>query len=225
MLLLLQGFFMFLQVTGGGSFPKTLTPEEEKHYLQLFEHGSEEERKAAKAELISRNLRLVAHIVKKYNSKDVDDLISIGTIGLIKGISTFNSERGTKLATYASRCVENEILMHMRSQKKINKEVFMNDPIGVDKEGNQVTMEDKLKDEGYSIDEAVSLKLDIRQLYRKMKTALTDREKLILDLRYGLCTGEEITQRETAGRLKISRSYVSRIEKRALNKLYHEMNS
>jgi RNA polymerase sporulation-specific sigma factor len=113
--------------------------------------------------------------------------------------------------------------MHMRSQKKVSREVFMNDPIGVDKEGNKVTMEDKLKDEGYSIDEAVSLKLDVRHMLKKMKTALTDREKLILELRYGLLTGEEITQRETAGRLDISRSYVSRIEKRALSKLYREM--
>ena len=119
--------------------------------------------------------------------------------------------------------IANEILMHMRSQRKLSREVFMHDPIGVDKEGNKVTMEDKLKSEGYSIDDTVSLKLDVKRLYRKMRTVLSDREKLILELRYGLLTGEEITQRETAGQLDISRSYVSRIEKKALDKLHKEM--
>ncbi|MDR1705559.1 MAG: RNA polymerase sporulation sigma factor SigK [Clostridiales bacterium] len=216
---------MFLQVKGGGSFPKTLTKEEEARYLDLLVNGSREDKTQAKDELISRNLRLVAHIVKKYNSKECEDLISVGTVGLIKGICTFNADRGTKLATYASRCIENEILMYLRAQKKLSREVFLNDPIGVDKEGKVVTIEDKLKDENYSIDEKVGLKMQVHLLRGLIEVCLTSRERAIILYRYGLLSGKEITQRETAKLLGISRSYVSRIEKKALKKLKREMKA
>lgn len=215
----LQGFFAFLHITGNGSFPSPLSAEEESLYLKEYGEGSIE----AKDVLIERNLRLVAHIVKKYNMKDNEDLISVGTVGLIKGIVTFNPQKGTKLATYASRCIENEILMYLRSMKKYGKEVFMQEPIGVDKEGNKVTIEDKLGDESYSIDDAVNLKMQIQKLYETIKKCLSNREQTVIELRYGLLTGDELTQREIASFLNISRSYVSRIEKKALKKLYKEM--
>ncbi len=214
-------FFMFSCISGGNSFPKPLTAKEEEIYLKQYEEGSIE----AKNILIERNLRLVAHIVKKYTNyqKDSEDLISIGTIGLIKAITTFKNDKGIKLATYAARCIENEILMYIRASKKYSRDVYLQDTIGIDKDGNEVTLEDKVADDSMSIDEEVSLKIQSKILYDKMKKVLKGREKTIIELRYGLINGEELTQRDIAKMLGISRSYVSRIEKKALEKLYKEM--
>jgi RNA polymerase sporulation-specific sigma factor len=221
LLYLLQFVFAFSYVTTSNSFPTPLTAEEEKKYLQEFANGSVE----AKNILIERNLRLVAHIVKKYSnySKDADDLISIGTIGLIKGITSFDISKGTRLATYVARCIENEILMDMRTAKKQQNEVYLQDPIGTDKEGNEVTLIDIVSAENNDIDEQVDLKIQVIKLYEKMKSLLKGQEKVVIELRYGLANGKEKTQREIADMLGISRSYVSRIEKKALKKLSKEM--
>ncbi|AEE96304.1 RNA polymerase sporulation sigma factor SigK [Mahella australiensis] len=210
-------------VSNNNSFPQPLSYEEERHYLELYEQGDQQ----AKNILIEHNLRLVAHIVKKYNNavKDPEDLISIGTIGLIKGITTFDSNKGTRLATYAARCIENEILMYVRASKKEKKEVFLQEPIGTDKEGNEVTLIDILGTDEDTITDQVSDKMQIAKLYKKMGSVLKDRERLILELRYGLINGNDKTQREIAQMLGISRSYVSRIEKKALNKLNKELQT
>ncbi|WP_297435063.1 RNA polymerase sporulation sigma factor SigK [uncultured Clostridium sp.] len=209
-------------VTGNTTFPKPLNEKEEEFYLMEFQGGNVE----AKSVLIERNLRLVAHIVKKYSypNKDIDDLISIGTVGLIKAIESFNLGKGTRLATYAARCIENEILMLFRNTKKTKGEVYLQDPIGVDKEGNEICLIDVLSSEGDSVLEAVENRLQVKALYSKMKLVLTDREKEILEMRYGLLDGDVKTQREIALILGISRSYVSRIEKKALKKLLKEFN-
>lgn len=169
----------------------------------------------------------MAHIVKKYSStiNDSDDLISIGTIGLIKAISTFNHEKGTRLATYAARCIENEILMHIRSNKKTQSEVSLQDPIGVDRDGNEIALIDVIGNESESVVEEVELKMQVKRLYNKMKDVLKAREKMVLELRYGLLNGTGKTQREIAKMLGISRSYVSRIEKKAIKKLGKELKS
>ena len=206
------------------SFEKPLTPEEEVKYLTKFK---EEKDEYAKEVVIERNMRLVAHIAKKYNnsSEEQDDLISIGTIGLIKAIETFNIEKGTRLATYASKCIENEILMSIRTNKKNKVQVSLQDPIGMDKEGNEISLIDVLgTDIDYILDQ-VELKVQISKLYEQLDKILTNREKEIVLLRYGLTTCGYKTQREIAEKLKISRSYVSRIEKRALKKLRKELKS
>ncbi len=206
------------------SFEKPLTPEEELKYLTKFKEDKDE---YAKEVLIKRNMRLVAHIAKKYSnsSDDQDDLISIGTIGLIKAIETYNIEKGTRLATYASKCIENEILMNIRTNKKNKVQVSLQDPIGMDKEGNEISLIDILgTDIDYILDQ-VELKFQISKLYEQLDKILTKREKEIVLLRYGLTTCGYKTQREIAERLKISRSYVSRIEKRALKKLQKELKS
>ena len=206
------------------SFEKPLTPEEEVKYLTKFKEENDE---YAKEVLIERNMRLVAHIAKKYNnsSEEQDDLISIGTIGLIKAIETFNIEKGTRLATYASKCIENEILMSIRTNKKNKVQVSLQDPIGMDKEGNEISLIDVLgTDIDYILDQ-VELKVQISKLYEQLDKILTNREKEIILLRYGLTTCGYKTQREIAEKLKISRSYVSRIEKRALKKLRKELKS
>ena len=206
------------------SFEKPLTPEEELKYLTKFK---EEQDEHAKEVLIERNMRLVAHIAKKYNnsSEDQDDLISIGTIGLIKAIETYNIEKGTRLATYASKCIENEILMNIRTNKKNKVQVSLQDPIGMDKEGNEISLIDVLgTDIDYILDQ-VELKVQISKLYEQLDKILTKREKEIILLRYGLTTCGYKTQREIAEQLEISRSYVSRIEKRALKKLQKELKS
>ena len=206
------------------SFEKPLTPEEELKYLTKFKKDNDEN---AKEVLIKRNMRLVAHIAKKYNnsSDDQDDLISIGTIGLIKAIETYNIEKGTRLATYASKCIENEILMNIRTNKKNKVQVSLQDPIGMDKEGNEISLIDVLgTDIDYILDQ-VELKFQISKLYEQLDKILTKREKEIVLLRYGLTTCGYKTQREIAEKLKISRSYVSRIEKRALKKLQRELKS
>lgn len=219
---LLNFFFMFSHITWENSFPKPLTPEEEQFYISRYEKGDIDARNI----LIERNLRLVAHIAKKYPniSKESEDYISIGTIGLIKAISTFDSSKGNRLATYAARCIENEILMAMRAAKKHINDVYLQDTIGTDKDGNEITLQDKVADENADVEEKVNLKMQIEKLKEKIKTVLKGRERLIIELRYALLTGEEVTQREIARKLGISRSYVSKIEKKALMKLNEEMN-
>ena len=199
------------------TFLKPLTPEEERHYLQEYKQGSLE----AKDILIQRNLRLVAHIVKKYQGagEELDDLISIGTIGLIKAIQTFDFQKASRLSTYAARCIDNELLMLLRSKKKSNKEVSLYEPIGTDKEGNEISLLDVIESEPVDVVRNYSLKQDIDYLYQLLPKILSPREQEIITLRYGLYGKEELTQREIAKRLNISRSYVSRIEKTALLKL------
>ena len=200
-----------------GNFPKPLSKEEEEKFLKRMYAGDQQ----AKNILIERNLRLVAHLARKYSSSGLDneDLISIGTIGLIKGISSFKAEKGAKLATYAARCIENEILMSMRSSKKFQNEVSINDKIGMDCEGNEITLMDILEDTEPEVSEKVSLKIETAKMYDKMKETLTEREAEIIALRFGLGGCEEKTQHQIAQKFGISRSYVSRIEKKALLKL------
>lgn len=224
-LLELFGSKIFLTgyVTGNSTFPKPLNEKEEKIYLERLKDGDAE----AKRVLVERNLRLVAHIVKKYssnyqNSKEMDDLISIGTIGLIKAIDSFDINKGIRLATYAAKCIDNEILMFFRNIKKTKGEVFLQDPIGVDKEGNEICLIDILSSDSDSVLEAVENSLQVKDLYKKMSDVLSPREKEIIQMRYGLLDGDIKTQREIAGILGISRSYVSRIEKKALKKLNKE---
>ena len=171
--------------------------------------------------LIERNLRLVAHICKKYNIPNVDndDLISIGTIGLIKGINTFNNNKGVRLATYASRCIENEILMHLRSIKKLGAEVYLNEPIGKDKDDNEISLIDILEIDEKNIEDEIDLKMKTKKLYERMKDILKGREKTIIELRFGLGGNKPKTQNQIAEMMGISRSYVSRIEKKAIGKL------
>ncbi len=199
------------------SFPNPLTPSEEKEYIQKYTEGDLQ----AKHILIERNLRLVAHVIKKYQSVDEDpeDLISIGTIGLIKAIVTFDPQKGNRLAAYASKCVENEILMHLRVRKKSSKDISLYEPIGTDREGNEIKLYDIIETDEEDIPERVHLKENIHKLYEKVENELSQREKLVLKMRYGLYGGEEYTQREVARQLGISRSYVSRIEKSAVEKL------
>ena len=199
------------------TFLKPLTSEEESYYLQEYKQGSLE----AKNILIERNLRLVAHIVKKYQGapEEMDDLISIGTIGLIKAIHTFDAQKASRLSTYAARCIDNELLMLLRSKKKSNREVSLYDPIGTDKEGNEISLLDIIETEPVDVVKNYSLKQDIARLYQLLPKVLTTREREIIKLRYGLYGEQELTQREIAKRLNISRSYVSRIEKNAILKL------
>ncbi|HIZ74348.1 MAG TPA: RNA polymerase sporulation sigma factor SigK [Candidatus Mediterraneibacter stercoravium] len=199
------------------SFPNPLTPAEEKYYIQKYTEGDLE----AKHILIERNLRLVAHVIKKYQNldEDTEDLISIGTIGLIKAVVTFNPSKGNRLAAYASRCVENEVLMYLRSRKKNGKEVSLYEPIGTDREGNEIRLYDIMETDDDDIPEKIYLKENIQKLYEKVESELSQREKLVLKMRYGLYNGEQYTQREIARQLGISRSYVSRIEKSAVQKL------
>ena len=216
-----SGVYTNYSYTSGGSFPQPLSPEEEQKYLKLYAEGDIE----SKNILIEKNLRLVAHVAKKYSAacKDSEDLISIGTIGLIKGITSFDMERNTRLATYAARCIENEILMHLRSSKKYMNDIYLQDPISNDKEGNEITILDIISQKEDPVGDIADLSFDIGNLYKNLKSQLTSRERLVLEMRYGLGGGEEITQREIAKMLGISRSYVSRIEKRAINKLHEVM--
>lgn len=201
------------------AFPQPLSSSEEKKYLKEMAEGSE----VARNRLIEHNLRLVAHIVKKFENtgEDTEDLISIGTIGLIKAIESYSRGKGTKLATYAARCIENEILMHLRALKKTKKDVSLHDPIGTDKEGNEITLIDVLKADMDDIVDTIQLKMEKKQIYNHIHV-LDDREKEVIVGRFGLDNEKEKTQREIAKQLGISRSYVSRIEKRALMKLFHE---
>lgn len=216
---LIKDLYLFSAAYSNNLFPEPLSIEEENKYLELASKGNED----ARNKLIEHNLRLVAHIVKKYdhNKEDMDDLISIGTIGLIKGIDSYSYKHGTRLTTYAARCIENEILMHYRSDKKNSKNVSINESIGFDKDGNEITFLDILKTP--KPDFALDIhKQDNIKLLKEYFHVLTEREKEIIIKRYGLGNSKEITQKEIAKTLGISRSYVSRIEKRALTKLLRE---
>ena len=218
----LSGFLAFISsavftvgyISNNQIFPEPLSTEEERMYLQKLKDGDEEARNI----LIERNLRLVAHVCKKYSSCKVeqDDLISIGTIGLIKGINSFEPSKNVKLSTYVSRCIDNEILMHLRATKKIGAEVSLEDPIGKDKDDNTVTLQDVLENSERNIEDEVDLKIKIKKLYEKMKNVLKDREKLIIEMRFGLDGKKPRTQNQIAEMMGISRSYVSRIETKAI---------
>ena len=198
------------------TFPKPLSVDEEAYYMKKSREGD----LAAREILILRNLRLVAHVVKKYQCPEYEqeELISIGTIGLIKAISTVDADKG-RLSTYAARCVENELLMYFRSRKKLTKEVSYYEPIGTDKEGNEISLLDVIESQERSAFEVITAKEDAKKVYELIPSVLTDREREVLILRYGLYGGEEYTQREVAEKLGISRSYISRIEKTAIEKL------
>ena len=199
------------------SFPQPLTAAEEQYYLQKYTEGDQE----AKHILIERNMRLVAHIVRKYQSMDeeTEDLLSIGTIGLIKGVVTFNPDKAVRLGTYAARCIENEVLMYLRTRKKSARDVSLYEPIGTDREGNEIQLFDIIESDTDDAHEKVALSDDVRLLYSRIETVLSPRERIVLKMRYGLYNGDEFTQREIAKKLGISRSYVSRIEKSAIEKL------
>lgn len=211
-----------LHVTAASSFPQPLSAKEERECFARMAAGD----RAARAKLIEHNLRLVAHIIKKYygNSAEQDDLISIGTIGLIKAVSTFNYEKGARFATYASRCIENEILMYFRNKKKYAQDVSFTEPIDSDKDGNTLSLIDIMADER-SVAEDIEDKLRNEKLYKVIDGALSEREKEIVYLRYGLDGRRAYTQREVANHLGISRSYVSRIEKKALETLREKMRA
>ncbi len=205
------------------TFEKPLSSEEEACYIRALQDGSSEEAGKAKEILIERNLRLVAHIAKKYQNveEDMEDLISIGTIGLIKAVDTFDAGKG-RLATYACRCIDNELLMMLRARKKISREVSLYEPIGTDKEGNEINLLDVIEGQQPDVVDRMSLYENLKRMFGYLNTCLTEREREILFLRYGISTGKEITQSEIGKKLGISRSYVSRIEKKALLKLKDE---
>ena len=225
----LIGFLEFLKsavflvgyIQGNSLFPEPLTQEEEKMWLEKMSEGDEEARNI----LIERNLRLVAHVSKKYATTNVDqdDLISIGTIGLIKGINSFKVDKGSKLSTYVSRCIDNEILMYLRSTKKLNAEVYLNEPIGKDKDDNVVTLQEVLENNERNIEDEVDLKMKIKLLYAKINEVLKEKKKTIIELRFGLDGHKPKTQHEIADMMGISRSYVSRIETKAISKLAKEI--
>ncbi|MBQ9659442.1 MAG: RNA polymerase sporulation sigma factor SigK [Clostridia bacterium] len=214
---LYSAIFVVGYISGSNLFPEPLSAEEEKDCLDRIKSGDEE----ARNKLIERNLRLVAHVAKKYSNSNVDqdDLISIGTIGLIKGVNSFDVDKGSKLSTYISRCIDNEILMHLRATKKLGAEVFLNEPIGKDKDDNVVTLQEVLENDERSVDEIIDLKMKTKTLYEKVKTVLKDRERTIIELRFGLNGKKPKTQNEIAEMIGISRSYVSRIETKAISKL------
>ena len=205
------------------SFPKPLTDKEEKYYISLWEKGDEQAREI----LIERNLRLVAHIAKKYATatQSMDDYISTGTIGLIKAVNTYRSGKSVRLATYAARCIENEILMSIRVSKKTSSEVSINLPIGTDKDGNEISLTDILGTDPDAVIDDINTRIQVRDMLNALGSVLTDREKQIIIHRYGILGTAPRTQREVAAYLGISRSYVSRIEKKALEKLRRAMES
>ncbi|PKM83468.1 MAG: RNA polymerase sporulation sigma factor SigK [Firmicutes bacterium HGW-Firmicutes-13] len=217
-MLVIREITLLVSYITNNSFPQPLSPEEEKKFLTLLENGDEN----ARRKLIEHNLRLVAHIMKKFDCKDDnEDLISIGTIGLIKAINTFNQGKGTRLATYAARCIENEILMHLRSSKRNKVEVSLQEPIGVDKDGNEITLLDVLGSDPDMILEKVELEMAQKKLY-KIIGKLKSREQKVLKMRFGIPSGNRKTQKEIACQLGISRSYVSRIEKKVIRKIAEE---
>ncbi len=214
---LFKNIFMVSYVGHQNSFPPPLSAEKEEEYIIKYENGDEDARNI----LIEHNLRLVAHVVKKYQDGgiDPDDLISIGTIGLIKAVSTYDSKKRIRMATYAARCIENEVLMAFRARKKTANEVSLNEPLGVDKAGNEINLIDVLQNDDDDIIDDFEIKSQKGKLYQAIKNHLQKREKIIIEARYGLFGKKEKTQREIAESMGISRSYVSRIEKKALEKL------
>ncbi len=226
----LKGVSLLVSYINNNAFPQPLSRQDEAHYLEILSKSKLEpftvtnEVEKARNTLVEHNLRLIAHLVKKYDGtgEDSDDLISIGTIGLIKGINTFDPGKGTKLATYAARCIENEILMHLRTKKKSRGEVSIYDSIGMDSQGNEISLVDLLSSNEMDISILVENESEQAALL-KLVNQLTKREKLVLQLRYGLMNCPRQTQREIAKTLDISRSYVSRIEKKALQKLLEAM--
>jgi len=217
---LLSSFFWFSGYIYGNALPPSLSAEEEKMYLERLENGDTEARRI----LIERNLRLVAHIAKKYSDEgNLDDFISIGTIGLIKGIDTYSLSKNCRLSPYASRCIENELLMTLRSNKKRKADVSIDDPIGTDKEGNTLSLADILPSDNPDIADDIWLKLEADKLRSAMRRVLSPNEIRIIASRYGFDGKKKLTQKEIASELGISRSYVSRIEKKCLNKLFLEL--
>lgn len=216
---LMKEFLFLVSYVKNNAFPQPLSAADERKYLRLMAEGDPHARNM----LIEHNLRLVAHIVKKFENtgEDSEDLISIGTIGLIKAIESYSEGKGTKLATYAARCIENEILMHLRALKKTKKDVSLHDPIGQDKEGNEISLIDVLKSESEDVIDTIQLNMELEKI-KKYIEVLDNREKEVIIGRFGLDLQKEKTQREIAKELGISRSYVSRIEKRALMKMFHE---
>lgn len=216
-----SGTFAVGYIANNSLFPEALSSEEEKEYIQMMSKGDEEARNI----LIEHNLRLVAHVCKKYANSNVDqdDLISIGSIGLIKGINSYDVHKNIKLSTYISKCIDNEILMYLRTTKKLNSEVYLEDPIGKDKDDNTITLKEILENDDKPIEEEIELKLRIKKLYEKIKSSLQERERTILELRFGLNGAEPQTQHEIAKEMGISRSYVSRIETKAISKLAKEI--
>lgn len=215
--LLIKEAMFFMSYVKNNTFPQPLSSQKEKQYIRELEQGDHN----ARNKLIEHNLRLVAHIVKKFDhtGEHTEDLISIGTIGLIKGVESYKSGKGTKLATYAARCIENEILMYLRTLKKTKKDISLHSPIGQDQEGNEISLMDVLEAETENIFEYIQLNMDISKMKAHFKV-LDERERTVLTYRYGLDNQEEMTQKEIAALLHISRSYVSRIEKRALMKVF-----
>ena len=219
--LLSRLYFFTGLFTDGSSYPKPLTKEEEEKYLKLAKEGNQH----AKDKLVKHNMRLVAHIVKKYNgAAETDDMISVGSIGLIKAINTYEPAHGTRLATYTARCIENEILMLIRAGKKHKKNVSLSDPVGCDKDGNELTLMDLLFEKEDKVFAGVEQSLMQEKFISAIKKLLSERETVIICMRYALAGGAPMAQREVAAKLKISRSYVSRIEKRALEKLRAGLN-
>lgn len=216
---LIKETIFLLSYVKNQAFPQPLDTDQELKYIKQMLAGD----RYARDKLIEHNLRLVAHIVKKFDNtgEETEDLISIGTIGLIKGVESYKPNRGTKLATYAARCIENEILMHLRTLKKVRKDISLTDPIGQDHEGNEISLIDILEAENEDIIEFIQLNMDIEKM-QKYFSILSSREREVIIHRYGLNNNKELTQREIANRLKISRSYVSRIEKRALMKVFRK---
>lgn len=203
-------------VVSGGNFPEPLGEEEEKLCIEKMKEGDVD----ARNRIIEHNLRLVAHIVKKYSqSADIDDLISIGTIGLVKGVDSFDKSKNTRLATYVARCIENEVLMYLRHEKKFNSQISLSEPIGYDQEGNEISLMDILTGDDEDVCDKVDKSEKLKQLFQKVRAIKDKREKEILYLRYGLSGKEPLTQKEVAKKLGISRSYVSRIEKKAIMRL------
>ena len=220
-MLLILPAILLCGFSSSGSFPKPFTKEDEERYLLLLHNGAEKDQEYAKHQLILHNLRLVAHIAKKYNNlyRDQEELISIGIIGLIKAILSYDNEKSIRLATYASRCIENEILMSLRTAKKYQNDISLHEPIGTDRDGNEIQLFDIIEADEADAQTKITLKDDIRLLYEKLESELSPRERLVLKMRYGLYNQEEYTQREIAKQLGISRSYVSRIEKKVLEKI------
>lgn len=207
--------------SSAGAFPKPLSKEEELQYLRQYQTGNEQEKKEAKDKLVLHNLRLVAHIAKKYNSnaKDPEELISIGIVGLIKAVNSFDVDKNVRLVSYAAKCVQNELLMSLRSGKKYQNDISLHEPIGTDRDGNQIVMLDIINSDTPDFADTLDFTLKSERMLKAVREELTPRERTVIILRYGLCDQDVFTQQEIAERLDISRSYVSRIEKKALKKL------